>query len=352
MSVQYQDYYKILGISNTATTEEIRSAFRKLAKQYHPDINKTKNAEERFKLINEAYEVLSNPDRRSRYDQFGSNFGAGQNIKDVDLDKFAKMFETGRANPFSSKDRQSKRTSGGFSDFFDILFGGGAERKNFNFFETSGNKNSSIRNEAQRSRADSFRAFTEREAKAGVKASSVRQAQDITVNITISLHEAFTGGKRTVSLKTNQGQTKSYEINIPAGITTGQIIRLKGQAQAITGNSVGGDVLLKVTIAEDPRFVVTGNDLKTYANLAPWEAALGGKLAVETLSGVVNLTIPPGSQSGQKMRLKGYGLSSKVGNSGDLFVELRILVPKTLTAQERELFEKLMNISQFDARKV
>jgi curved DNA-binding protein len=348
MSVQYQDYYEILGINKNATSEDIRSAFRKLAKQYHPDVNKTKSAEERFKLINEAYEVLIDPDKRSRYDNFGSNFGTGSGIKDSDWDRFAQMFGAGKASPFSSRDRSSKRTSGGFSDFFDILFGGGAEKHNYNFFETTGNVNSSRTNE-QRNRADSFKAFTERQAKSGVKTNAT-QAQDVTVDITITLHEAFAGGKRSVALKTNQGQTKSYEINIPAGITTGQVIRLKGQAQAIIGNQGGGDILLKVTIADDSRFMVTGRDLKTYIDLSPWEAALGGKLAVETLSGAINLNIPAGSQTGQKMRLKGYGLPSKIGEPGDLFVELRIFVPKTLTPRERELFENLRDISQFDPR--
>lgn len=328
MAVKFHDYYETLGVSRTASQEEIHKAYRKLARKYHPDVNKEKGAEEKFKQITEAYEVLRDPEKRKRYDALGPHWREGQDFTPPPgWEHFEFRRYPGEGGGF---DFGGFRSGGGFSDFFEMLFGEGL---------------------------GGF-ARGRRTAGPGVREWAVR-GQDEEAEFTISLEDAYRGATKTVTLQTLEAapdgtvrpKTRQFEVRIPAGVAEGARIRLAGQGGAGIGGGPAGDLLLRVHIAPHPVFQLQGHDLLTTVSVAPWEAALGAKIDVPTLDGVVKMTIPPGTQGGQRFRLRGKGLPKERGERGDLYVTVQIAVPKILTPEERELFQQLASRSAFNPRR-
>jgi len=311
----FQDYYATLGIGKTATQEEIQRAYRKLARKYHPDINKAGDAEEKFKQINEAYEVLGDLEKRAKYDQFGSGWDR----------QFANQGYHGGDNVHF---RFSNADSGQFSDFFQNLFGGGG-------WDFSGESE--------------FRG-------GGVRR---RRGRDHETAISITLADAYHGIKKSIELERiepgGDGRPtitrRSCDVTIPSGVTDGSLIRLTGQGGSGSGGGETGDLFLRVNILPDNRFTLNGHDLTTTVDITPWEAALGAKVLVPTVDGRINLTVPAGSQSGQSLRVRGKGMPVTPGRYGDLLVNIRIVVPQHLSARERHLFVELARESRFDPRK-
>ena len=311
MAVSYKDYYKLLGVEREAKAEEISKAYKKLARKYHPDLNPgDKQAEEKFKEINEAYEVLKDPEKRKLYDQLGPNWQHGQQFQG----------EPGYENVHFTFNGKSFDGSG-FSDFFETLFGGAA---------AGGGRGANFG-------PDPFGGFSSRP----------RRGRDVEAELPLSLEEASSGGRRTGTLQMPQGP-KTLEVNVPAGIREGAKLRLAGQGDPAPGGTPG-DLFLRVRYLPHPQFKVEGENLHCDVALAPWEAVLGAKVAVPTLEGQVELNIPAGSSSGRKFRLRGKGLGSGV-NRGDLLARVMIKVPAQLSAEERELWQKLADVSSFKAR--
>ena len=311
MAVSYKDYYKLLGVEREAKAEEISKAYKKLARKYHPDLNPgDKQAEEKFKEINEAYEVLKDPEKRKLYDQLGPNWQHGQQFQG----------EPGYENVHFTFNGKSFDGSG-CSDFFETLFGGAA---------AGGGRGANFG-------PDPFGGFSSRP----------RRGRDVEAELPLSLEEASSGGRRTVTLQMPQGP-KTLEVNVPAGIREGAKLRLAGQGDPAPGGTPG-DLFLRVRYLPHPQFKVEGENLHCDVALAPWEAVLGAKVAVPTLEGQVELNIPAGSSSGRKFRLRGKGLGSGV-NRGDLLARVMIKVPAQLSAEERELWQKLADVSSFKAR--
>jgi curved DNA-binding protein len=309
MSVQYKDYYQSLGVPRTASADEIKKSFRKLAREYHPDVAKDKRkAEEKFKEINEAYEVLSDPDKRSKYDELGANWKSGAEFRPPPgYGGFGggQTFRGGR--PMSGEEFETHFGGTGFSDFFEQLFG-------------------------SRMRGGGF-------GSRGGFAPEAAESRDIEGDIMVTLEEAKSGSLRTVTVR-HENRTDSHQVKIPAGITEGQKLRIAGRGEH------GGDLYLRVRLAKHPDFEVDGHNLIHELDLAPWEAALGAEISVPTLDGRVNIKIPAGTAGGQKLRVRGRGL----GKSGDLFVTTRIVVPDKVTDAQRKLWEQLARESKFNPR--
>jgi curved DNA-binding protein len=320
MSVKFQDYYEILGVGRDASEDDIKRAYRKLARKYHPDVNKDKGAEERFKQINEANEVLKDPEKRKLYDQLGSDWQAGQDFKPPPgWENTHFEFRTGPG-------AEAFAFGGGFSDFFETLFGG----------RMAGGGRTS-----------------------GRQGSWVMRGQDHEAEIEIDLESAYRGATRTLTLQGHeidpQGQVRptvqNIQVKIPPGVTDGTRIRLTGKGGEGMGGGPPGDLYLKVRIEPHPRFSLDGHNLLAEVPVTPWEAALGATVQVATMDGTVNLKIPPNSQSGKKLKLRGKGLPKKTGERGDLIARLKIVIPKNLTAREKELFAEMAKDSSFNPRK-
>jgi curved DNA-binding protein len=309
MPVQYKDYYQSLGVARTASADEIKKAFRKLAREFHPDVAKDKKkAEEKFKEINEAYEVLSDPDKRKKYDELGADWKSGAEFRPPPgYGGFGggQTFRGGR--PMTSEDFETHFGGTGFSDFFEQLFG-------------------------SRMRGGGFGAR-------GGGASEEAGSRDIEGDIMVTLEEAKRGSLRTVTVK-HENHTDSHQVEIPAGITEGQKLRIAGRGEH------GGDLYLRVRLAKHPEFEVDGHNLVHELELAPWEAALGAEIAVPTLDGRVNIKIPAGTSSGQKLRVRGRGL----GKAGDLLVSTKIVVPSKIVDAQKKLWEQLARESKFNPR--
>ena len=288
--MEYKDYYKVLGIDRNASADEIKRTYRKLARQYHPDKNDSAGAEERFKDISEAYEVLSDADKRRAYDQLGPNWKAGQNFNPPPGWDF--NFGGGGA-------RGAGMGAGGagFSDFFSSLFG------NADFGGFAGASGFGGRHQPR---------------------PSASRAQ-----LTISLEDSYNGASRKLSL----GDGRTLQVRIPKGITTGKTMRLSGQG------SGGNDLLLEISVAPHPRFELDGKDVTTTVLLSPWEAALGERVTIPTLGGDVEMAVPAGTQTGRRLRLKGRGLPGSP--AGDQFVRLEIRNPPVETDAERTAFAEL-----------
>jgi len=318
--LEYRDYYATLGIERGASQDEIQKAYRKLARKYHPDINKSTEAENRFKEINEAHEVLKDPDKRSKYDRFGSAWKQAQRTG-TPPSGFEDLFSQFGVGGTAGRSQRVEFDFGGsgFSSFFETLFGG----------RPAG-------------------------ATGWGGGGGPQQAATTTVDhearISLSIEEAGRGGKREISLTDPEtGNRKTLRVTIPKGIRPGQKIRLAGQGRRGHGGR-SGDLYLTVEILPHPRFRLHGSDLHTEILVTPWEAALGGQAELPTLEGEVTVKIPAGSPSGRRIRLRGKGFPSAAGANGDLLAEITIVVPKELSDGDRRLFEELAKNSQFKPR--
>jgi len=305
ITVNYKDYYKIMGVAKSASQDEIKKSYRKLARKFHPDVSKEKDAESRFKEINEAYEVLHDKEKRAAYDQLGSNWKSGQSGF-TPPPNWQEQFHQGNAG-FNTGTGQE----GDFSDFFESLFGGG--------FNTN----------QQASRGRHPR-------------QGQMKGQDSQTKILIDLQDSYTGATRSFTLR-DQGKERTLKVKIPKGIKAGQKIRLQKQGEAGFGGAEHGDLFIEIGFNPNPLYVVDGADITTEISISPWQAALGDKVKVPTPSGDIDLTLPKLLASGSKMRLKGRGLPSKVG--GDFFVKLKIVFPKSLSAEEEALYQSLKTLA-------
>jgi curved DNA-binding protein len=315
-----RDYYDALGVSRTASTEEIQRAYRKLARQYHPDVNRDPGAEERFKEISEAYSVLSDPDTRRRYDRFGPDFRQiPEGYEDyVSVDRTAGRRSAGGA-------------PGGGQVWVDSNIGGRDRGGGFG----PGGINID----------DLFSDFFASRGASGPIAGADQEAE-----LELSVEDAYRGGTRRITLS-GAGEPVSFEVHIPAGVTEGQRIRIAGQGGQGSRGGTAGDLYLVVRIAPHPRYRVNGRDISVDLPLAPWEGALGATVSVATPSGEAKVRVPAGSSTGRRLRLRGEGMPNPRGTPGDLYAEVKIMVPRQLTKRERELFEALRRDSTFDPRR-
>jgi curved DNA-binding protein len=287
--MQYRDYYEILGVTRGADADEVKRAYRKLARKFHPDVSKEKNAEEKFKEVQEAYEVLRDSDKRAAYDQLGRDFRNGQQFRPP----------PDWSQRFGGSGGQRFADSNGFSDFFSSLFGGSA---------------------------------------AG--GSNAGQADSDAGHLDVTVEEAFAGTKRRVALN-EHGRQRQVDVQIPAGVTEGQPLRIPG---------LGGrtSLIFRIRLRPHHLYEVVGKDVQIELPLAPWEAALGAKVAVPTLGGTVELTVPAGAQSGQKLRLRARGFP---GNpAGDQMVTIKLVTPAAQTATQKEAYERMKRDFEFDPR--
>ena len=345
MAAKTKDYYEVLGIKRGASEDQIKQAYRKLARKFHPDLNPgDKSAEEQFKGLQEAYDVLSDPENRKLYDQYGDNWRAVKSGAGAPPPGWEGAQRSTRgAGPgaggfdfgdFDFSDFRSAGGAGGF-DIFEEMFGG------------------SGRGRGRRS----------------------GRGRDVEAELELSIEEAHRGVRRTIQMEVAEtcptcggsglkdgkpcetcggaGQVlkpKRIEVNIPAGVRDGSTIRLAGQGGTGSNGSEPGDLYLHIRLRPHPVFTVKGDDLEVELPITPWEAVLGAKVAAPTIDGKVELTIPPGAKSGQRLRLRGQGLNKRKGGRGDEYVRLKIAVPKQVSAEERRLYEELKRISRFDPR--
>lgn len=323
MAVKFRDYYEVLGVPRTATQEEIQRSYRKLARKFHPDVNKARDAEDKFKEINEAYEVLKDPEKRKKYDLLGENWKTGQEFRPPPGWDY--HYDFGRGG---GQTEFQWGGGGGFSDFFEMLFGG------------------------QRA------GYGRGGARRGGGPMWTQAGADQEATVQISVEDAFHGTTKSITLQT-QGMTpdgqlarqeKTYEVKIPVGIMSGQKIRLSGQGGEGMGGGARGDLYLKIEIEPHPVYRLKDRDISLDLPVAPWEAVLGADIQLTTLSGQLTLKIPPGTQSGQKLRLRGKGMPNPKGTAGDLYVVIQIMVPKHPSRREQELFEELRKESTFNPR--
>ena len=311
MATSFKDYYDLLGVARDASPDEIKKAYRRAARKYHPDVSEEADAEEKFKEVKEAYEVLKDPEKRKAYDRFGKDWKAGQD------------FEPPPGWSAEDMDFGGGGYTGGedFSDFFESLFGAGRRQS---------------RQRQWRSRG-----------------------QDIEARLSISLEDAYEGATRQVSLQVPEvsdsgqvrHQARTLNVKIPAGIRSGQKIRLKGQGGPGMGGGTAGDLYATIEIEAHDQYQLDGSDVILELPITPWEAALGAEVRVPTLGGAVNLKIPPGSQSGRRMRLKGRGLPARgKQGAGDQYVILQIMTPAADSDEDRALYEKMAGQMDFDPR--
>jgi len=299
MALKFKDYYETLGVARTAPAEEIKKAFRKLARVHHPDVAKNKAAGEvKFKEINEAYEVLGDPENRARYDELGANWKEGS------VPPAGGGFRSGRgATGQAEPDFEFDGT--GFSDFFESFFGGG--RRGFSSGRPGG-------------------------ARAGEHGAFAQPGHDVEADLLVTLEEAVRGSVRKVTLRRpgepgEDDRTDTYQVRIPAGVREGQRIRLAGQGGSGHGGGPVGDLYLRVRLARHPEFSVQGADLHCDLALAPWEAVLGVKARIPTLDGTTSLRVPPGTAAGSQLRLRGLGMPREAGGRGDLYATVQIQTP-------------------------
>lgn len=338
--MDYKDYYATLGVDKKASKDDIQKAYRKLARKYHPDVNRAEGAEDKFKEITEAYEVLKDDEKRRTYDQFGSSWnqrgGPPPGWQEIN-------FDFGGAGGDAS----------GFSSFFDALFGGGGRggrggRGGSPFgagdspFGAGGSPFGGGGNPFA-GQGFSGQSFSGQGFPGG-------GGLDQEFTLALTLEEAARGGNRELSLHDpSSGERKSFTVSLPAGVTDGQKVRLKGKGASGPGGQTG-DLYLKIQLRPHKRFRLDGRDLHAELPVSPWHAALGGEATVKTLNGNLKINIPAGSSSGRKIRLRGKGFPNPKGHDGDLFAEIKVMVPESLSEEERDLFEKLQEASSFRPR--
>lgn len=345
MAAKTKDYYEVLGIKRDASQDQIKQAYRKLARKLHPDLNPgDKSAEEQFKGLQEAYDVLSDPENRKLYDQYGDNWRA---------------VKSGAGAPPPGWEGAQRSTRGGGTS------AGGFDFGDFDFsdFRSAGG-------------AGGFDIFEEMFGGPGRgRGRRSGRGRDVEAELELSVEGAHRGVRRTIQMQVVEtcpacggtglkdgkpcetcGGTgevlkpKRIEVNIPTGVRDGSTIRLAGQGGTGSNGSEPGDLYLHIRVRPHPVFTVKGDDLEVELPITPWEAVLGAKVAAPTIDGKVELTIPPGAKSGQRLRLRGQGLNKRKGGRGDEYVRLKIVVPKQVSAEERRLYEELMRISRFDPR--
>ena len=325
MPVEFKDYYATLGVPRTASDQDIKKSFRKLAREFHPDVAKDKKtAEEKFKEINEAYEVLSDPDKRKKYDQYGSTWKEGGGYQPPPGWQDARSAGGAQSQEFHFGGT-------GFSDFFEQLFG----RSGGGGFGFGG------------------RDF---EAAGSAQPRSSARGYDIEGDILVTLDEAMRGSVRSISLervnpKTGQTEAQTFKVRVPVGVKEGQTIRIPGKGGDGANGGTSGDLFLHVRYAAHPDFRARGSDLHYDLDLAPWEAVLGTTVSVPTLESPVKVRIPAGTNNGCQLRVRGRGLPrGRDGERGDLYVVVNVQLPPQLSDEERELWEKLGRVSRFNPR--
>ena len=298
----FKDYYKILGLENNkVSNDEIKVAFREQAKKYHPDVNAGNDStEERFKDINEAYRVLSNSGSKRKYDRIW-NHHIGKK-------------QTNKSYEESKRDKDSL-----FSDFFNMFFGAPLENN--------------------------------KEEVKTVKKKVPIKGENVETEINVGIEDAYFGTEKKISLRTVVGKMKTFSVKIPSGIRDGEKIRLIGQGKQGENGGKNGDMYIKININANEKFKLKGYDIVTDLFLTPWEAALGKRVNIDSIDDTVSLYVPPGIQSGEKVRIPQKGYKDGRGGRGDLIAEVKTVVPKKLTEDERELFEKLKTISEFNPRR-
>lgn len=338
MSVKYKDYYKLLGVGRKVSQQEIRKAYRELARKYHPDVNPNdKLSEERFKDIQEAYAVLSDPEKRKMYDRLGSNWRAGADFSPPP------GWEGQRVEFRDLGDLFGGRAGGGFSDFFQSIFGG------FGMGEPGHTRS---------------------------RQSPSRGGTDLEATIELALEDIHNGAHRTVTLHSVQTcpecrgsgirgrqeclpcqgsgqlhQPKRMKVKIAPGMREGSILRLRGKGEKLTQKGPAGDLYLRIKVKSHPLFTTVGDDdIQLDIQVSPWEASLGARIKVPTLEGSVEMSVPPGTQNGAKLRLRGQGLQKRTSGRGDQYVKIKIVIPSNLNREEEELMRKLAEISSFKPR--
>jgi len=329
MAVEFKDYYQVLGVTPKATDDEIKKAFRSLARKYHPDVAKDKkSAEEKFKEINEANEVLSNPESRRKFDQLGADWKTGAQSRPQPSHGGGRS--AGSARRRGEDEFQFEGT--GFSDFFEQFFGGRAgQSRGSSPFDSD-----EFSEGPQRPRAAS-------------------RGQDIQGDILITLDEVLKGAMRAISVRRNnartgQEETETYQVRVPKGVQAGQSIRVSGKGGEGSNGGSAGDIYLRVRYAQHPDWQVRGSDLMGHLELAPWEAVLGATVPVKTLEGNVSVKVPAGFQQGQKLRVRGKGLPAGGSKHGDLYVEASIQVPPHVSKEDELLWKQLATQSAFNPR--
>lgn len=291
--MEYVDYYKILGIDKSAADSDIKSAYRKLARKYHPDLNpKDKEANKKFQQINEANEVLSDPEKRKKYDKYGSDWKHAEEFEKAGQSRGRQQYSSAQQNFAGGEDSD-------FSDFFSSMFGGGGRRQ------------------------------------------TKYRGEDVNAELHLTLLDAYTTNKQTITVN-----DRKLRITIPAGVENGQVMKLKGQGGQGTGGGPNGDLYITFVIADDAKFKRLGNDIYTSADIDLYAAVLGGETMIDTLSGKVKLKVNPETQNGTKIRLKGKGFPvyKKENEFGDLYVTYTVKIPTNLSEQQKELFRKLSNL--------
>jgi curved DNA-binding protein len=318
MGLEYKDYYKTLGVQREASADDLKKAFRKLARQYHPDTAKDKKAaEEKFKEINEAYEVLGDKEKRQRYDQLGPNWQQGPEFRQPPPGAGGTWRRAAGPGGFGGGGEEFEFGGTGFSDFFEHLFGAGG-----------------------RSGRSGFGGFP-----GGAEEVGPMHGRDLESDLLVTLEEASQGAERLLSLRrrgaAGRGTTETLKVRVPAGVSDGQRIRVAGKGEPGPAGGTPGDLYLTVRLQKHPDFRVEGADLYYELELAPWEAALGAKKNVPTLHQPVAVTVPAGADTGRQLRLKGLGLPKRDGSRGDFYAVLSVHVPPAKTAAQKKLWEQL-----------
>ncbi len=354
--MEYKDYYEILGVKRDATQAEVKSAYRKLAKKYHPDVNKTPEASAKFKDINEAFEVLGDKDKRSRYDSLGANWQAGANYTPPPgFENF--NFGGGAGGYQYSSSGVNFEDLGGFSDFFNSLFGGGfsagggrSSRGGASFYEDLGGGFSSRSGRTSRQSSQSRKPAQDLNITQEIKVSAKDIFNQKPVSVKINNLEKCTNCSGVGSMCSQCHGTgfvtysKTLNVKIPAEVKEGQKIRLKGEGK-LGSDGTKGDLYLVVKFA-DKEYTINGTDLTKTIEVTPAEAVVGTKKEIQTLHGNINIKIPPKTSCGAVLRLKGLGLPQKSGGYGNLNVKISLAVPKDLTAEQIKLYERLLSLEQ------